>query len=350
LASALKYDGVINYVKVPLKDWESEKVNVGNIRGYASSFWKSYKKGGVTDDLEKELRKLQRDLNSTRLSVYKEGDNSAEEMARQAERAAKLARFDEVLRLLRESDAKFAKGGKIEYIHKHNDRDNLYYKRYNGAIGSFAWLSEKKYNEGIIYPFDDFDMQYYSHLKLKPNEVLLRYRTDRMIGDVKYIVKFNLEKSLIYFMDTDKMSDDDDKNIIFQGRGIPIEYMVLDWDKLNASQQANINYAKGGEIVKERNGKLYREEWAGSNRWLEVDSQFKMTKDEHEAKAFQENLNGNYESRDNHKHIAATLSGEPIQLQEHHNRYMAKGGMTNLVGNSPVKKYPIDKSNIDIVE
>lgn len=72
---------------------------------------KFYKKGGVTDDLEKELRKLQRDLNSSRLSTYTEGDNSAEEMARQAERAAKLARFDEVLRLLRESDAKFAKGG-----------------------------------------------------------------------------------------------------------------------------------------------------------------------------------------------------------------------------------------------
>ena len=50
LASALKYDGVINYVKVPLKDWESEKVNVGNIRGYASSFWKNYKKGGEIEE------------------------------------------------------------------------------------------------------------------------------------------------------------------------------------------------------------------------------------------------------------------------------------------------------------
>lgn len=144
---------------------------------------------------------------------------------------------------------KFAKGGVVEYIHKGNDRNNLYYKRFNGAIGSFAWRHEKRYNEGIIYPLDDFDMEYYSHLKLKPNEVILRYRTDRMIGDVKYLVKFNLEKSLVYFMDSDRMSDDDDKNIIFQGRGIPMEYMVLDWDKLYPSQQMNVNYAKGGEMA-----------------------------------------------------------------------------------------------------
>lgn len=50
--------------------------------------------------LEKELRKLQRDLNSHRLRTYIQGDESEEEKSRQRERAAKLARFHEILNTL----------------------------------------------------------------------------------------------------------------------------------------------------------------------------------------------------------------------------------------------------------
>lgn len=71
------------------------------------------KNGGAIESLEKELRKLQRDLNSERLRTYREGDNSEEEIARQKEREVKLARFNEVLSLLREKD-KYAKGGGVE--------------------------------------------------------------------------------------------------------------------------------------------------------------------------------------------------------------------------------------------
>jgi hypothetical protein len=71
-------------------------------------------KGGEVENLEKELRKLQRELNSGRLSTYKEGDKSEEEMNRQKERAEKMARFYEVLKLLREKDNKMAKGGGID--------------------------------------------------------------------------------------------------------------------------------------------------------------------------------------------------------------------------------------------
>ncbi len=53
--------------------------------------------------LEKELHRLQRDLNSSRLGTYREGDNSEEEKDRQTERAEKLDRFNEVLRLLRKT-------------------------------------------------------------------------------------------------------------------------------------------------------------------------------------------------------------------------------------------------------
>ena len=76
-----------------------------------------FAKGGYVDvqaNLMKELQKLQRDLNSQRLSTYMEGDNSEEEIARQRERAAKLARFNEILELLRELESKkMAEGGKI---------------------------------------------------------------------------------------------------------------------------------------------------------------------------------------------------------------------------------------------
>jgi antirestriction protein len=80
--------------------------------------------GGVTqeDKLLKELRKLQRELNSSRLSTYKEGDNSQEEQERQRERASKLKRFNDVLRLLHtiEERAPYQRGGglgsKAKYI------------------------------------------------------------------------------------------------------------------------------------------------------------------------------------------------------------------------------------------
>lgn len=58
------------------------------------------------EKLEKELHRLQRDLNSSRLQTYREGDNSEEEKARQRERASKLARFNEVLALLNKKEEK----------------------------------------------------------------------------------------------------------------------------------------------------------------------------------------------------------------------------------------------------
>jgi len=52
------------------------------------------------EKLTKELRKLQRDLNSNRLMTYIPGDVSEEEQSRQRERKVKLARFNEVLQVL----------------------------------------------------------------------------------------------------------------------------------------------------------------------------------------------------------------------------------------------------------
>jgi hypothetical protein len=72
-----------------------------------------YAKGGsVKDNLEKELHKLQKELNSSRLRTYTEGDDSEEEMARRRERESKLVRFNEVLKTLNEIDKdSFSDGG-----------------------------------------------------------------------------------------------------------------------------------------------------------------------------------------------------------------------------------------------
>ncbi len=67
--------------------------------------------GGRVESLTKELYRLQRELNSSRLGTYREGDVSQEEMDRKKEREVKLARFNEVLKELRQTDAKFELGG-----------------------------------------------------------------------------------------------------------------------------------------------------------------------------------------------------------------------------------------------
>jgi hypothetical protein len=71
------------------------------------------KGGNITpkEKMIKELQKLQRELNSSRLSQYREGDESDNEKSRQRERASKLARFNEILDVLHQDDNKMADGG-----------------------------------------------------------------------------------------------------------------------------------------------------------------------------------------------------------------------------------------------
>jgi len=101
---------------------------------------KMAKGGNVTarEKLEKELHKLQRDLNSSRLNTFIEGDNSDEEKQRQRERASKLRRFNEVLEVLNEIDAKgnkMAKGGRTISIV--NDGVKFDKSKYKAVYGDF---------------------------------------------------------------------------------------------------------------------------------------------------------------------------------------------------------------------
>lgn len=133
----------------------------------------------------------------------------------------------------RKGKSYLASGGKVTYS---DPNKFYYYQRFNGAIGGFGWKYDKKYNEGIIYPLDEFDNKYYAHIKLKPDEKLFRYKTDKMQKEEKYLIKMNIEKGLIYFMS----DSEDDKNPKFDTRGIKAEYIQLD--------KSLYRMAKGGEI------------------------------------------------------------------------------------------------------
>jgi hypothetical protein len=144
---------------------------------------------------------------------------------------------------------KFAKGGFTPNIVSKNNRKfgtTMYYERFEDAIGSFAWTYEGKYNEGILYPLSDFDKKYYSHLKLKDGEILLRYKTERMISSSgKYLIKMNIDKGLVYFLDDS--NEDDDKNPTFESRGIKLEYLAIDETYFDLDM-----YAKGGLTFDEK--------------------------------------------------------------------------------------------------
>jgi hypothetical protein len=109
--------------------------------GYEKRFEETeYAKGGtLQENLTKELHKLQRDLNSSRLSTYFEGDTSENEMARQRERDSKIKRFNEVLETLNQLDTKYADGGRTPrawgYPPKMTNKEIVdYLKDYNYAV------------------------------------------------------------------------------------------------------------------------------------------------------------------------------------------------------------------------
>ena len=103
-------DDAINHAKISAgikKEEDPEKGFMNKTEARKPTFEES--------KLLKELHKLQRDLNSSRLSTYKEGDDSDESKALRRERESKLARFNEVLATLKELDSKkYGEGGGVD--------------------------------------------------------------------------------------------------------------------------------------------------------------------------------------------------------------------------------------------
>ena len=169
----------------------------------------------------------------------------------------------------------YAKGGEVTYTDTDNYANRRMgnggikiwenYKNINNqkAVGSFSHTYNKR-NVGDYYLFllDDYDRNFYSHIALKPNEMLFRNETERgRISKSLPLIKINIKNGRVYFLseENDYNSDIDDKNPKFSKASADVNYLSLDdrikkynqglitYDEL--SESVDKTYAKGGTIT-----------------------------------------------------------------------------------------------------
>lgn len=119
--------------------------------------------GNIEDKLLKELHKLQSDLGSARLSHYREGDTSEEEMARKRERESKLVRFNEVLALLHELEDKKSTGGSMYAPGGNSESDNAPFKVLSPSRITESYLGQLGTSK-VAYVQPDYDRVVYLQL------------------------------------------------------------------------------------------------------------------------------------------------------------------------------------------
>lgn len=183
-----------------------------------------------------------------------------------------------VKNMLDGANVKYAIGGEVTYT----DTNSYASRRGKGgvriwenykniinqkAVGSFSHIYNKR-NVGDYYLFllDDYDRKFYSHIPLKPNEMLFRNETDKgKISKSLPLIKINIKNGRVYFMSdaNDPNSDEDDKNPKFNRASANVDYLSLDdrvkkyndgiitYDKL--MEDVDKTYAKGGIMTKEKN-------------------------------------------------------------------------------------------------
>jgi len=128
-------------------------------------------------------------LNSSRLNTFIEGDNSDEEKQRQRERASKLRRFNEVLEVLNEIDAKgnkMAKGGRTISIV--NDGVKYDKSKYKAVYGDYD-------KDGVVNIDDANPLN--KNKKGKVEEIELKNTFDKLLG-----VKAELDEIMYDAVDT----------------------------------------------------------------------------------------------------------------------------------------------------
>jgi hypothetical protein len=134
----------------------------------------------------------------------------------------------------------YKKGGALKYYDKENEykigRPSGYIEKEvlsrvdsneEDFVGSFGWKTEnKKLADGYLYKLSDFDKELVKNIRLKSDEKIFRYlnRTSA-IGGMKPLIKINLDKELLYFMN-------DSNDISFETRGIQAIWITLIEHKL----------------------------------------------------------------------------------------------------------------------
>ena len=176
--------------------------------------------------------------------------------------------------IMKDSDH-YARGGEVTYTDTDNYANRRMgnggikiwenYKNINNqkAVGSFSHTYNKR-NVGDYYLFllDDYDRNFYSHIALKPNEMLFRNETESgRISKSLPLIKINIKNGRVYFLseENDYNSDIDDKNPKFSKASVDVNYLSLD-DRIKKYNQGLITpdelsesvdktYAKGGKIT-----------------------------------------------------------------------------------------------------
>tara|TARA_R110002096_G_scaffold362661_2_gene555847 strand:+ start:4146 stop:6992 length:2847 start_codon:yes stop_codon:yes gene_type:complete len=196
---------------------------------------------------------------------------------------------DEISKLDRDRNENYmmAKGGEVTYTDTDNYANRRMgnggvkiwenYKNINNqkAVGSFSHTYNKR-NTGDYYLFllDDYDRKFYSHIALKPNEMLFRNETETgRISKSLPLIKINIENGRVYFMSdgNDLNSDIDDKNPKFSKVSADVNYLSLD-DRIKKYNQGLITYdelfesvdktyAKGGFTI---NGRMIMKRFDGT--------------------------------------------------------------------------------------
>jgi ribosomal protein L21E len=165
-----------------------------------------------------------------------------------------MAKFHSLVK--EELNEEFAKGGVVKFVKEGEQYKNSWgrkgFKEYHGnCIGAFD-LKEWKHDYGFLYELNDFDKKYWSDVPLKQNEMLFRYESDATkIGGMLPVIKINLEKGLIYFIED--LYSDDDKNLKFETRGVKPLFISLH-ESVYTTMSKKPNYKmtdffeKGGKI------------------------------------------------------------------------------------------------------
>ena len=86
----------------------------------------------------------------------------------------------------------------------------------------FNWTYQGLRHYGTLVPLDDFDKAEYSALPLKTGQMLVRYRTDVMVGTGAHLIIINPHKGLVYHL-----KDSDGDVPTFETRGLKGEFYFL---------------------------------------------------------------------------------------------------------------------------
>ena len=96
------------------------------------------------------------------------------------------------------------------------------------CVGAFDVRIYGRYKkwDANLFMLNEFDKDYWKNVKLKPNEQLFRYETyTTSIGGMMPVIKINLERGLLYFLED--INSGDDKNLKFERVGIKPLYLSL---------------------------------------------------------------------------------------------------------------------------